>query len=278
MALDTEFDQWFLDEAAQTTQDRWLLLQTAYTGPSRRGALDGLPATASSRIADLGCGFGAAVLEMASRFGGEVHGYDLAEHRLATARKLAERLPHLAGRVRFAAADVTQYVPPEPYDIITARFVLQYLPAPTVLRHWAKWLKPGGLLCIEEVDDGWTVEYPPAPPAWQRVIDAYRRATRESGTDREIGRKLGHLLIEANYQLQHLHWNSQAALQIERGEDPAVRFERERLSAAGADLIASGHLTPAELAEGIRQFEAAYPRLGFVSNATVRIWAATRTG
>lgn len=278
MALDTLLDQCFLDEAARAGQDRWLLLQTAYTGPSRRTALDTLPVTAASRVADLGCGFGAAVLEIADRFGAEVHGFDLAEHRLATAREISGRLPTVAGRVHFATADVTRDVPPEPYDIVTARFVLQYLPAVATLKHWAKWLKPGGVLYLEEVDDGWTVDYPPPPPAWQRVIDAYRQASRAAGSDREIGRKLSHLLIEANYQLQHLAWNSQAALQIERIGDPAVSFERERLEAASADLIASGYLTADQLAEGIRQFQAAYPRLGFVSNATIRILATQRPG
>lgn len=249
------------------------MLQTAYTGASRREGLYHLPANADSRIADIGCGFGAGALEMAEHFGAEVRGFDQDAGRLAVADQLRLRFPDIGSRVQFIAQDVTAYIPATPFDVLTARFVLQYLPVQQTLAHWRSWLNPGGSLYLEEVDDGWTVEYPPAPVAWQRVIDAYKHYARENGWDRELGRKLAHHLVAAGYRLTRVQWNPRSALSIEQDSDLQVRFERERLTSVRTTMVEMGLLTDDEFEEGLVQFEAAYPKMTFITGATIQIWA-----
>ncbi|MCL4521420.1 MAG: methyltransferase domain-containing protein [Firmicutes bacterium] len=273
MAFAETLDQLLMEVANEGGADRWLMLQTAYTGAARRQALYRLPAGNQSRVADVGCGLGAAALEIAEHFGAEVHGFDQDLARLTIAERLRRSFPSLAGRVAFFPADVARQIPRVPFDIVTARFVLQYLPPEETLVHWRDWLKPGGCLYLEEVDDGWTVEYPPAPLAWRRVLAAYQAYAFDHGSDRQIGRKLPQYLERSGYRLTRVLWNPQSSLGTEQRSDPQVGFERERLSSMHSALVAEGYLTLDEFQEGIDHFDAAYPKMTFVTGATIQIWA-----
>lgn len=266
-------DQAMIERAQQETDDRWLLMQTAYTGASRRHGLYQLPAGTGSRIADLGCGFGAAVFEMAEYFGTHVVGFDQNRSRLATAANIREQLDEVRALTRFIEEDITQYVPPTPFDVVTARFVLQYLPIQETLAHWRRWLKRGGCLYIEEIDDGWTGEYPPPPVAWQRVIEAYQAYAKDHGSDRAIGRKLAHELRTAGYTVTRLVWSPSSSLSEQHDADPQVQFERERLLSIRGALIGEQYLSAAEFDLGLQQFDQSYPKMTFITGATVRIWA-----
>ena len=273
MAFSDELDQHLLSYAQTFPADRWLLWQTAYTGASRRHALYQLPANSHSRIADIGCGFGAAVLEMAEHFQAQVEGFDCDLARLDAAQHLSRHFPLLAERVDFTAADVTHDQPRQPFDLVTARFVLQYLPAVETLSHWRQWIRPGGGLYLEEVDDGWTVEYPGPPLAWKRVLDAYQAYAHHQGWDRTIGRKLPQLLERSGYQLTQVVWNPTSFLGVEHPEDPQVGFERERLMNLRPELVAEGYLTDAAFQEGLQAFQHAYPRQTMLTGATIQILA-----
>ncbi len=273
MEFGKTLDQELLDAALTVNADRWLMLQTVYTATARREALYRMPAGPKSRIADVGCGFGAASLELAEHFGSSVDGFDQEPSRLEMARHLLGRFPNLIDRVSFFTEDVTLYVPPTPFDILLARFVLQYLPVDATLIHWRKWLKPGGCLYLEEVDDGWTVEHPPLSIAWRRVIAAYQDYAADHGSDRQIGRKLPDHLIRAGYKLTRVLWNPRSFLGPEQLSDPQVQFERERMSSLRQSLVVEGYLTEREFEEGLHQFDAAYPKMSFITGATLQVWA-----
>ncbi len=273
VAFTEDLDQRLLRLAQEEREDRWLLLQTAYTGSTRRQALYQLPAGARSRIADIGCGFGAAALEMAEHFQAEVEGFDQDRSRLEVARRLSTTFPEIGDRVRFTEKDVTRFLPDHPFDLVTARFVLQYLPSLATLVHWRGWVKPGGSLYLEEVDDGWTVEYPGPPRAWQRIIDAYKAYTHDHGSDREIGRKLPHLLVQAGYHLTRVLWNSKSSLAIEQPSDLQVGFEREKILSLQRALVREGYVSGQEFQAGLTAFDGAYPKMTFLTGATIQIWA-----
>lgn len=256
---------------------RWLLLQTIYTGPARRAWVRQLPFRPGQPILDVGCGFGAMALELAQQFAAPVQGVDLDRECLQGATTLAHRVPPGAGTVRFSQQDAMQLAPPlaGPYHAICARFLLQHLPDPAAaIRHWAERVAPGGFLVLEDVDDGWTIQYPSPPPAWDRVIRAFRRLQETRGGNRHIGRQLAHLaLAQEGFALHRVQLQPGVGVFEEHLKDQSVQFELERVENEREALVAGGLLTEADYAAGVEAFRAALPRWTFVTNATVVVVA-----
>jgi ubiquinone/menaquinone biosynthesis C-methylase UbiE len=105
--------------------------------------------TAGERVADLGCGAGAALLPAAAAAGpgGRVTGIDASPEMLARARKAA-RERGLA--VTLARGDAQcPRLPEASLDVITASSVLQFLDMPRrAVRAWLRLLAPGGRVAI----------------------------------------------------------------------------------------------------------------------------------
>lgn len=101
------------------------------------------------RVADLGCGAGAALIPaaVAAGPGGQVTGVDAAQAMLARAGRAA-RARGL--RVTLLAGDAQDPpLPPGSLDVITASSVLQFLPRPRrAVRAWFDLLAPGGRLAV----------------------------------------------------------------------------------------------------------------------------------
>jgi SAM-dependent methyltransferase len=254
---------------------RWLLLQTAYTGEARRAVVGRLPFAPGSLIYDLGSGFGAMSLELAEHFAAPVVGWDLDEECLAVAGDLARAIPALRGQVAFRRGDVTQLPRelPRPQAAV-ARFLLQHLPEPArAVASWAEVLQPGGYLFLEDVDDGYTCQYPPPPQPWQRLLEAFSQLQALRGGDRQIGRKLAHLCLHAGLRLLRVECVPWAIVRRESLDDPAVAFERERVVEEKAALLEAGLVTPAEFEQGVAAFAAAFPRVTYLSTATVQVLA-----
>jgi ubiquinone/menaquinone biosynthesis C-methylase UbiE len=102
----------------------------------------------SARVIDLGCGTGSIAVLLASA-GHDVHGVDLSERMLTTAR--------LKGKAADVAAEFHRgdaALPPcgpSSFDVVFARHVLWALPNPAaVLARWTRLLRPGGRLVIVE--------------------------------------------------------------------------------------------------------------------------------
>jgi SAM-dependent methyltransferase len=268
---------WLADAESAAPDDAWLLRQTAYTGPGRRQALAGLPLITADQPmphwADLGCGFGAAVLELAQMVTGTIDGWDTHPARIARAIAQQGR-EHLTPTTAFYVGDVTRQRPAHAYDGAIARFLVQHLPDPAnTLAHWrTHWVRPGGWLWIEDVDDGWTVESPPVPSAWQTVLTAFRQAQAAYGGDRHIGRRLPALLIEAGWQVTQIQVVPQTFWGRLTWDDPSVQFEVARVASLRSAMHAHG-LSDAAYAAGLAALQAHYPQTVLVTNATVRILA-----
>lgn len=139
------------------------------------------------RVVDCGCGTGDVSLLAARIVGptGSVLGIDRAADALGIARRrAAERgLPH----VSFVEADLSEVVIPDPVDAIVGRRVLQYLPNRIgALRRLSAFVRPGGLLCFQEVDLLGTQSLPSGPlfeqcRAWLAAALSYGLAELQMG-------------------------------------------------------------------------------------------------
>lgn len=80
-----------------------------------------IPLTAAARIVDLGCGTGELTKRLADRYpGAHVVGLDSSADMLAKAGVI--------GGIDWLQADITEWRPPEPFDVIYTNATLQWLP------------------------------------------------------------------------------------------------------------------------------------------------------
>lgn len=255
----------------------WLLLQTIYTGPGRRSLTARLPLVKGRPLGDLGTGFGAMAVELSHQFQAPVTGLDVNPECLGVARELAQQFP--GAPVRFEKRDVTAMdaIAGGPFHALFARFLLQHLPDPdAAVAHWVKHIEPGGFLFLEDSDDGFVVQHPPAPPAWESLIDAFRRLQSARGGSRTVGRRLAHLAAGAGLAVRMLNVAPWVSFSRESWQDGAVQFELERVQNERDALIAGGFVTEQAFDAGVQAFSEAFPRQSFVSNATVQVLAQKR--
>ena len=105
-------------------------------------------------VLDLGCGPGDLTAALVRRWpAAAVQGVDNSAEMLAEAQKLTGPDPAAAAgarRLSFTLADVTQWQPDQPADVIISNAVLQWIPDHLdVLARWAGFLAPGGWLVIQ---------------------------------------------------------------------------------------------------------------------------------
>jgi trans-aconitate 2-methyltransferase len=105
-------------------------------------------APAPALVADLGCGPGQLTAALADRWpAARVHGIDSDPEMIAAAR----RLPGADGRLTFEQADLHDWKPARPVDVIVSNAVLQWVPGHLdLLARWAAdALAPGGYLAVQ---------------------------------------------------------------------------------------------------------------------------------
>jgi len=142
------------------------------------------------RVADLGCGSGktTAVLHELVQPGGQAVGVDLSDKRVAFA---AQRYGH-TGAV-FTRADVRE---PNPglgmFDAIWIRFVLEYYRAESaeIVRGIASLLKPGGLLCLLDLDSNCLCHHEMPPRLELTMHEIMSALSARANFDPYAGRRL----------------------------------------------------------------------------------------
>lgn len=107
-----------------------------------------IPLAAPTRIADLGCGPGNSTELLVERWpDAEVAGFDTSHDMLRAAR---ERLPSVV----FAEADLAVWTPREPFDLLFANAVFQWVPDHlSVLKRLFAALPSGGVLAVQMPDN-----------------------------------------------------------------------------------------------------------------------------
>ncbi|MGB7251156.1 MAG: methyltransferase domain-containing protein [Phormidesmis sp.] len=167
------------------------------------------------QVLDLGCGPGVITRELAKQvYPAQVTGLDISQTLLdqgqrayAEQRRDNDQNGYQNGldlavseKVTFQQGNV--YSLPfaaESFDVVYARLLFQHLSEPLdALQSIWHVLKPGGVLCILDVDDDWFSLYP-EPAAFAQLRQAIVQRQRSQGGDPCIGRKLGHYLTQADF-------------------------------------------------------------------------------
>ncbi len=225
--------------------EQWLLRQTLYTAPVRRQAIAALPFERGQTIADLGTGYGVMALEMAQALGVHVVGVDIDNHVITHARALVRSVYGHEDPVTFMAADAYRLpFSDQSLDGVTARFLFQHLDKPLLLsREIHRVLKPGAAVFIEDVDDGFTVEFPTLPDSWQLVIKAFQTLQSLRGGDRFIGRKISSFVHQAGLIVDSVQIHPVVQFSVQDLNDISHQFERERIEQVLPELFSHNLLT-----------------------------------
>ena len=190
------------------------------------------------QVLDVGCGSGCVTQTIATLIGeGSVTGVDSNRLLLQEARR---SLAHTSlSNVTFVEADVYDLaLPDESYDFVYARLLFQHLRDPKkALQSLRRVLKPGGTVCIMDVDNGWLTFYP-EPVLFESFMTRAAAGQQQRGGDRHVGRKLGAYLLHSGFH--HINVNILSITSQEIGLqtllDITTRFKREQISEAEADL------------------------------------------
>ena len=109
--------------------------------------LSRVQATDPGYVADLGCGPGNLTVAMAGRWpGAEILGVDNSPEMISAAREKVSE----GQLVSFVLADIRDWRPERPVDVLVSNAVLQWVPGHLdVVRRWPGMLSPGGWLAFQ---------------------------------------------------------------------------------------------------------------------------------
>lgn len=143
-------------------------------------ALSGLSGKANLHIADIGCGTGAATLQLARTLNATVQAVDFAPDFLETLRIRAmhEGLDHQIETVEASMADLP--FKPESVDAIWSEGAIYNIGFENGIRAWRPFLKRDGILAVSEltwlthsrpseIEDHWNSEYPEVATAADKI-------------------------------------------------------------------------------------------------------------
>jgi len=177
-----------------------LIKQAKQIEPFEQSVLQSAGLAKGMKALDVGCGPGLVSCLMAKLVGeqGEVLGVDASDDLLETANamgKIAE-----AANLNFQKANIyTLDLEENHFDFIYSRLVFQHLEDPkTALQQLLRVLKPGGILCIADIDDDW-LSIEPEPAAFKSLIQRSAQTQAKQGGDRFIGHKLGCYLEQSGF-------------------------------------------------------------------------------
>ncbi len=169
-------------------------------------------------VVDLGCGPGDLTVDLARRWpGAAILGIDSSAEMIAAARR-GEKRPG----VSFTVADLRDWQPDAPVDVLVCNAVLQWVPGHLgLLPCWVSWLSGGGWLAFQLPGN---FDQPPhavlrqmaASPRWRSLIG-------EAELTRQAGDLTGYLDVLAGAGCQVDAWET-TYLHILHGEDPVVEW------------------------------------------------------
>lgn len=220
----------FRENAAELTrlkQQGRVAEQLELDGMRRAGLQPGM------RVLDLACGPGVVTMQLARlAHPGLVTGVDLSEDLLGEARQLARA--EGAVNVEYACANVYELtLPDHTYDFVYARLLFQHLEFPErALAQVCRVLKPGGILCVLDIDDGW-LTLDPEPNSFGPFTRAAAEGQQQHGGDRFVGRKLSALLTKAGLEQVVVDIRSLTShdIGLKNFLDITTGFKREQIAA-----------------------------------------------
>jgi ubiquinone/menaquinone biosynthesis C-methylase UbiE len=187
------------------------------------------------RVLDLACGPGFTSCELAKAVGdGQVVGVDISAELIAVAHQA--QASEEVENVSFSIGNVYELALPENhFDFVYARFLFQHLEKPEqALENIRRVLKPGGILCVLDIDDNWT-SFAPASQAFVGFIRQAGAGQKRKGGNRLIGSQLYGLLREAGFEkvATRIHPLTTEDLGVRMFLGVAVVFRLEMLTRLG---------------------------------------------
>lgn len=142
-----------------------------------------------AKVLEIGCGPGFVTGMLAECVSpGEAHGLDSSGELLNVALNVVSKK---YTNTRFFKGDAyASGLPEKQYDFIYNRLIYQHLKDPRcALREAKRLVRPGGKICVVDVDAGWQFIEPHCPE-FDRLNELSCEAQAKIGGDRYIGRKL----------------------------------------------------------------------------------------
>ncbi len=152
------------------------------------------------RIADLGCGSGKTsfILNRIAQPNGETIGVDIAEQRVRFAQTnyIAEGLSFTQMDIRGSLESLGQF------DLVWIRFVLEYYRSSSfdIVKNIAKTVKPGGHLCLIDLDHNCLNHYGLTPRIEKALSGIMQSLEEKADFDPFVGRKLYAYLYDLGFQ------------------------------------------------------------------------------
>lgn len=153
------------------------------------------------RLLDVGCGPGktTSILYEMMQPGGFAVGLDFSEQRISYARE------HFGGKTGLDFVQGNLMNPPEDlgqFDFVWVRFVLEYYrkESPEIVRNLKKLLKPGGYLCLLDLDYNCLSHYELPPGMGELLLKIMTRLDEAYNFDTYAGRKLYSYLYDAGFE------------------------------------------------------------------------------
>ena len=152
------------------------------------------------RVADLGCGSGKTsyLLNRLTKPNGRTVGIDFAEQRVAYARK-----HYTDSGIEFLRKDIREPIDDlGMFDFIWIRFVLEYyrLNSFDILNNVIKILKPGGIICVIDLDHNCLNHFGMSPRLEKATYEIMQALEIKADFDPYVGRKLYAYLYDLGCQ------------------------------------------------------------------------------
>ncbi|MCI0183491.1 class I SAM-dependent methyltransferase [Sulfoacidibacillus ferrooxidans] len=247
--------------------DRWLLLQTVYTGKDRRSVYPFLPLPKGAAVLDVGTGFGALATEIAYFAPVAVTGVDVDVEKLKVAQVIAQAVAKKASQTgvgnggldaipTFVEGDV-YHLPfaDDSFDLVISRFLFQHLQDPRLaLKELFRVVRSGGLVCLIDIDEGLTIAYPEVP-VYRALHEAFIALQARRGGDRMIGRKLAVYMQEANFNGIHSVAQVHSSFSPQVANDIGRQFTLRKLQEVRDEIVLEGLMTRQEYDSYYSQYE-----------------------
>jgi SAM-dependent methyltransferase len=206
-----------------------LRAQAAAIWTRERAGLERAGLERDHRLLEVGCGPGVVLERLGASLDRPPFGADVDHGFVARA----------AGRGRVLRADGAALpFQDSAFDFVLFRLVLRHAPRrAALLDEAARVVRPGGVVCAVDVDEGATT-FDPEPRAWPRLKAALVAAAERRGGDPFVGRRLPRLLADAG-----LASVSSSLLPVTTDDVPRAAFVETMLAPAARtidpDLLAA---------------------------------------
>ncbi len=151
------------------------------------------------RVLDLGSGVGDVALLAADIVGsgGRVLGLDFDATGLERARQRTVE-KGCSSWVSFQATKLGDFSTTELFDAVAGRYILLYQPdAALTIRHFTRFLKPGGIVVFHEMDVAEPHSSFPPCELWDQVYGLLGEVLRRAGVPPDFGRRTGKTFLDA---------------------------------------------------------------------------------